>query len=155
MNGDIDIFIAGMGTGGTIGGVGRYLKEKNPKIQIIAVDIEGSVFTSYFLNGKAGKSSSYLLEGLGDEFIIKCADFSVIDDIVQVTDKEAFDGARNLVLTEGILAGGSSGAVIHALQKLSTTIEPDTRVVVLFPDGAYRYISTIFNDDWMQKNNML
>lgn len=155
MNGDIDIFIAGMGTGGTIGGVGRYLKEKNPKIKVIAVDIEGSVFTSYFLNGKTGKASSYLLEGLGDEFIIKCADFSVIDDIVQVTDKEAFDGTRNLVLTEGILAGGSSGAVIHALQKLSTKIKPDSRVVVLFPDGSYRYLSTIFNNDWMQKNNML
>jgi cystathionine beta-synthase len=155
MDGDIDIFIAGMGTGGTIGGVGRYLKEKNPKIKIIAVDVEGSVFTSYFYSGKLEKSSNYLLEGLGDEFIIKCADFSVIDDMIQVSDKEAFCGIRNLVLTEGILAGGSSGAVMHALQKLSPTIKPNSKVVVLFPDSSYRYLSTIFNDNWMQTNNML
>ena len=155
MDGRIDVFIAGMGTGGTIGGVGRYLKEKNPAVRIVAVDVEGSVFTPFFRSGEAGTSSPYLLEGLGDEFIIGCADFSVIDEMVQVTDREAFLAARELALREGILVGGSSGAVLHALRKLAPTLAPDARVAVLFPDSASRYLSTIFNDDWMREKGMM
>ena len=155
MNGQIDVFIAGMGTGGTIGGIGRYLKEKKPEIRIVAVDVEGSVFTSYFYTGKTEEPRHYLLEGLGDEFIINCADFSVIDDLVQVSDKEAFHSARELVMKEGILAGGSSGAVLQAIRKIAPTLAPNTRVATLFPDGASRYLGTIFNDDWMKKKGML
>lgn len=155
MDGQIDIFIAGMGTGGTVGGVGKYLKEKNPRTRIIAVDVEGSVFTSYFYTGKIKEPTQYLLEGLGDEFIINCADFSVIDDIIQISDKEAFHGARDLVMHEGILAGGSSGAVLQAIRKIAHTIAPNTRIATIFPDGASRYLSTIFNDSWMEKNGML
>jgi cystathionine beta-synthase len=155
MDGQIDAFIAGIGTGGTIGGVGRYLKEKKPEIKIIAVDVEGSVFTSYFYTGKTEEPSPYLLEGLGDEFIINCADFSVIDDIIQISDKEAFHGARELVMKEGILAGGSSGAVLQAIRKVAPTLVPNARVAILFPDGASRYLGTIFNDDWMEIKGML
>jgi len=154
MEGRIDVFIAGMGTGGTIGGVGRYLKERHPGVRIVAVDVEGSVFTRYFRTGAAGESTPYLLEGLGDEFIIGCAEFEVIDEMVQVTDREAFLGARELALREGILVGGSSGAVLAALRKLAPGIAPDARVAVLFPDSASRYLSTIFNDDWMREKGM-
>jgi cystathionine beta-synthase len=155
MDGQVDVFLAGMGTGGTIGGVGRYLKEKNPAVKIIAVDVEGSVFTPFFREGVAGQASPYLLEGLGDEFIIGCADFSVIDEMVQVTDREAFLAARELARTEGLLVGGSSGAVIHALRKIAPALAPEARVAVLFPDSASRYLSTIFNDEWMREKGML
>ncbi|MGA2080918.1 MAG: cysteine synthase family protein [Holophaga sp.] len=155
MDGKVDVFIAGMGTGGTVGGVGRFLKEKSPRARIIAVDVVGSVFTEYFRCGTPGTSASYLLEGLGDEFIIGCADFEVIDEMVQVSDREAFLGARELARREGILVGGSSGAVLAALRRIAPGIAPDARVVVLFPDSASRYLSTIFNDDWMREKGMI
>ena len=95
------------------------------------------------------------MEGLGDEFIIGCADFTVIDEMIQVSDRAAFQGARELALREGMLVGGSSGAVLCALQRLAPTLAPGTRVAVLFPDSASRYLSTIFNDDWMREKGML
>lgn len=155
MDGRIDVFIAGMGTGGTIGGVGRYLKERNPRVKIVAVDVEGSIFTEYFRTGKVGASHAYLLEGLGDEFLIGCAEFSVLDDIVQVSDRDAFHAARELVRREGILAGGSSGAVVCALRQVARDLGPEARVAILFPDAASRYLSTIFNDDWMEEKGLL
>jgi cystathionine beta-synthase len=155
MDGAIDVFVAGMGTGGTIGGVGRFLKERNPKVRIVAVDVEGSVFTNFFRTGEPGEASSYLMEGLGDEFIIGCADFTVIDEMIQISDKDAFQGARELALREGLLVGGSSGAVLCALKRLAPTLAPGTRVAALFPDSASRYLSTIFNDDWMREKGML
>jgi cystathionine beta-synthase len=155
LDGRIDVFIAGMGTGGTIGGVGRCLKERNPAAQVIGVDVEGSVFTRYFNTGEAGASAPYLLEGLGDEFIIGCADFSVVDRMVQVSDRDAFHAARELARREGILVGGSSGAVVQALRQVAPGLPPGSRVAVLFPDSASRYLSTIFNDDWMREKGML
>lgn len=155
MDGRIDVFIAGMGTGGTIGGVGRYLKERNPNVKIVAVDVEGSIFTEYFRTGKLVAPHPYVLEGLGDEFLIGCADFSVLSEMVQVSDRDAFHAARELVRREGILAGGSSGAVICALRRVAQELGPEARVVVLFPDSASRYLSTIFNDDWMRENGLL
>jgi cystathionine beta-synthase len=144
-----------MGTGGTIGGVGRYLKERNPRVKIVAVDVEGSIFTEYFRTGKVGASHAYLLEGLGDEFLIGCAEFSVLDDVVQVSDRDAFHAARELVRREGILAGGSSGAVVCALRQVARDLGPEARVAILFPDAASRYLSTIFNDDWMEEKGLL
>ena len=155
MDGKIDVFVAGMGTGGTIGGVGRFLKEKNPAVRVVAVDVEGSVFTEYFRTGKTGKSAPYLLEGLGDEFLIGCADFSVIDEMVQVSDRDAFHAARELARREGLLVGGSSGAVICALRQVARDLGPGARVAILFPDSASRYLSTIFNDDWMREKGLL
>ncbi len=155
MDGRIDVFIAGMGTGGTIGGVGRYLKERDPRVKIVAVDVEGSIFTEYFRTGKVGASHAYLLEGLGDEFLIGCAEFSVLDDIVQISDRDAFHAARELVRREGILAGGSSGAVVCALRQVARDLGPEARVAVLFADAASRYLSTIFNDDWMEEKGLL
>lgn len=154
MDGQIDYFIAGMGTGGTVGGVGKYLKEKNPKIKVMAVDIEGSVYTDYFKSAKLIKPKPYLLEGLGDEFIIGCNDFDVLDEIVQVSDADAFFYTRKLCKEEGILAGGSSGAVISAIMKYGKNIPKNSKVVTIFPDSAFRYVSTIFNDDWLKEKGI-
>ncbi len=155
MDGRIDVVVAGMGTGGTIGGVGRYLKERNPGIKVVAVDVVGSIFTEYFRTGKVGPSAPYLLDGLGDEFLIGCADFSVIDEMVQVSDRDAFRAARELARREGMLVGGSSGAVIHAALEVGRNLPPGARMAVLFADSASRYLSTIFNDDWMREKGLL
>lgn len=155
MEGRIDYLVAGMGTGGTIGGVGRYLKEKDARIQIVAVDVVGSIYTEYFRTRKLIKPSPYLMEGLGDEFIVGCADFTVIDDMVQVADRDAFHTARRLSRQEGILAGGSSGAAIWAVLKIAESLPASARMVTIFPDGASRYLSTIYNDDWLRAKGMM
>jgi len=152
--GRIDYLIAGMGTGGTIGGLGKFLKEKNPRSKVIAVDGEGSVYTEYFRSQKLIKPSPYLIEGLGDEFIVGCADFSVIDDMIQVSDRDACRQARQLARQEGLLVGGSSGAAMWAVLKLASSLDRSARIVTIFPDGASRYLSTIFNDDWMREKDL-
>jgi cystathionine beta-synthase len=149
MEGRIDYFVAGAGTGGTVGGVGRFLKEKDPRIRIVAVDPVGSIFFDWFHGRKDARSAPYLVEGLGDEFPIPTMDFDVIDDMIQVTDEEIFRHARQLVRTEGIMAGGSSGAAICAVLRLARGLERPARIVTVFPDGASRYLSTVFNDDWL------
>lgn len=154
MDGRIDMLIAGMGTGGTVGGVGRFLKEQDPQVKVVAVDVEGSIFTEYFRSGKVGEPGPYLLEGLGDEFLIGCADFSVVDEMVQVSDRDAFHAARELARREGLLVGGSSGAVVCALRQVAPALPAGSRVAVIFPDSASRYLSTIFNDDWMREKGM-
>ena len=155
MEGKIDYFVAGMGTGGTIGGVAQYLKEQDQSIQVIAIDPLGSIFYDYFHYKKIIKPKPYTIEGLGDEFLINCADFDNIDDIYQISDKDAFQYTRKLVLEEGILGGGSSGAALWGVLKLAKTLNKPARIVTIFPDSASRYLSTIFNDHWMKKNNFL
>ncbi len=154
MEGRIDYFVAGIGTGGTIGGTARFLKEKDPKIRVVAVDPVGSVFYEYFHHKRMVKPGPYLIEGLGDEFLIRCADFSVIDDMLQVTDREAFRAARELALREGILAGGSSGAALWGVRQLAKKIDRPARIVTVFPDGASRYLSTIYNDEWLEEKGL-
>ncbi|MCK4337738.1 MAG: cysteine synthase family protein [Candidatus Aminicenantes bacterium] len=155
MEGRIDYFVAGIGTGGTICGVSQYLKEKDPNIKVIAVDPLGSIFYDYFHSKTMIKPSRYVLEGLGDEFLIGCVDFSLIDDFYRITDKEAFLKTRELADREAILAGGSSGAAIWAVLKLAKEIQKPARIVTIFPDSANRYLSTIYNDDWLKKNGYL
>ncbi len=155
MEGKIDYFVAGIGTGGTICGVAKYLKEKDPNIKVIAIDPVGSIFYDYFHYEKMVKPGPYLIEGLGDEFLIKTVDFSLIDDMYKITDKEAFMFTRRLVKEEGILAGGSSGAALWGVLKLAKSLEKPARIVTLFPDSASRYISSIFNDDWLESHNLL
>jgi len=154
MDGRIDYFVAGIGTGGTIGGTACFLKEKDAAIKVIAVDPVGSVFYDNFHKRGGAKSGPYLLEGLGDEFLIQCADFSVIDDMLQVSDKEAFRAARELALREGILAGGSSGAALWGVRQLAKKVKRGVRIVTVFPDGASRYLSTIYNDDWLEEKGL-
>jgi cystathionine beta-synthase len=150
MEGRVDAFVAGMGTGGTIAGVGRFLKERNPNVRIVAVDVEGSVFAEYFRTGTVPEARPYLLEGLGDEFVIGTADFSNVDDVVQVSDRTAFLAARELARREGLLAGGSSGAAMHVALRVAAGMPEGSTVVTLLPDGASRYLSTIYSDDWMR-----
>jgi cystathionine beta-synthase len=155
MEGKIDYFVAGIGTGGTICGAARYLKEKDAKIKVIGVDPLGSIFYDYFHSKKLVKPSPYLMEGLGDEFLIGCVDFSLIDDIYQITDKEAFLMARKLADQEGILAGGSSGATIWATLKLAREIDRPAHIVTIFADAATRYLSSIYNDEWLKEKGIL
>ncbi len=155
MEGKIDYFVAGMGTGGTIGGVAQYLKEQDQAIRVIAIDPLGSIFYDYFHYKKIIKPKPYTIEGLGDEFLINCADFDNIDDIYQISDRDAFQYTRKLVLEEGILAGGSSGAALWGVLKLAKTLDKPARIVTIFPDSASRYLSTIFNERWMKENNFL
>lgn len=155
MEGNIDYFVAGLGTGGTICGVSKFLKKKDPSIKVIGVDPLGSVFFDYFYSKKLIKPSRYLLEGLGDEFLIGCVDFSLIDDVFRIDDKKAFQMTRNLANHEAIFAGGSSGAAIWASLKLAREIDKPVRIVTIFPDSASRYLSTIYNDDWLREKGML
>ncbi len=155
MEGKIDYFVAGIGTGGTICGAAQFLKEKNPNIKVIGVDPVGSIFYEYFHTGKKIKPSPYLIEGLGDEFLIKCVDFSVIDDVYQITDKTAFEMTREIAEKEAILAGGSSGAAVWACLKLARKIDRPARIVTIFADSANRYLSSIFNDSWLKEKGLL
>ncbi|MBP1772672.1 MAG: cystathionine beta-synthase [Holophagaceae bacterium] len=158
MEGRIDVLVAGAGTGGTIGGVGRYLKEKDPKIKVVAVDPVGSVFTPHFHGEKDPKAGPYRIEGLGDEFLIPTMEFDLIDDMLQVTDRQAFHHARRLVREEGVLGGGSSGAALWAVRQVAKAWPPSdrpVRIVTVFPDGAGRYLSSIFNDAWLAERGLL
>ena len=155
MEGRIDILVAGMGTGGTVCGIGRYLKEQDPRVQVIAVDPVGSVFYEHFKTGKRGTSKKSFLEGLGDEEIIGVPEFDLIDDMVQVTDRDAFLAARELARTEAILAGGSSGAALWGTREWARRHGRPARIVTVFPDSGTRYLSTIYNDDWMRRQGFL
>ncbi len=155
MEGKIGYLVAGIGTGGTICGTAKFLKEKDPRIKVIGVDPLGSVFFDYFHSKKLVTPTPYLLEGLGDEFLIGCVDFNFIDDIYQIKDKDAFLMTRELANKESILAGGSSGAAIWATLKLARKIDKSTRIVTIFADSANRYLSTIYNDEWLKEKGFL
>ena len=155
MAGRIDYLVAGIGTGGTICGVARYLKEQDPTIKVVAVDPQGSVFYDHFHHRRHGEPESYLLEGLGDEEVIGCPDFELIDDMYRVSDREAFRAARGLARREAILAGGSSGAALWGVRKLAQQIDRTARIVTVFPDSGTRYLSTIFNEQWMRERGFL
>jgi cystathionine beta-synthase len=155
MEGRIDFFVAGIGTGGTVSGVARYLKEKDRHIKVVAVDPAGSAFHDYFRTGTPGRPSPGLLEGLGDEEIIGCPEFDLIDEMLVVTDREAFLAARELARTEAILAGGSSGAALWGARQVARDAGGDVRIVTVFPDSGSRYLSTIYNDDWMRRQGFL
>ena len=156
MGGEIDVFIAGMGTGGTLSGVGRYLKEKNPDIQIVGVDPVGSIYYDFFKTGKLTEAYAYSLEGIGEDFLPSTMHMDVLDDIVRVSDKECYLMTRDLVRKEGIFAGGSSGAAIcGALKWLQKNDTEGKQVLILLPDTGRQYLGKIFNDDWMRENRYL
>lgn len=154
MEGKIDYFVVGVGTGGTLFGAGKYLKEKNPNIKLIGVDPVGSIFYDWFKNKKLVQSSRYLIEGIGDEFLIKTAQLEMMDDMLQVTDKKAIGWAKKLAYEEGIVAGGSSGANIWAATQIAKKIDSEANIVTLICDSGYKYFSTIYNDEWLEKNNL-
>jgi cystathionine beta-synthase/cysteine synthase A len=155
--GAIDYFVASGSTGGTISGVSLFLKEKNPKIQTIMPDPIGSMYYEYFKTGKIPKESkcTYFVEGIGEDHLVKGIDFSVIDDVLQVTDKQSFATARLLARKEGILAGGSSGSNVFIALELAKRCTKKTTIVTIAPDGGIKYLSKLFNDSWMQEQNLL
>lgn len=155
MEGKIDYLIGAIGTGGTITGAGKFLKEKNPNIKIIGIDPVGSVFYEYFKNKRLVKPGKYLIEGMGDEFLIKTAQLEILDDMYQIEDKKAFGWTKKLAYEEGIIAGGSSGANIWGAVKLAKEIDRPANIVTIINDSGYKYFSTIYNDDWLRVHNLL
>ncbi len=150
-------FVAGMGTGGTISGTGRFLKEQNPDIQIVGVDAIGSILYELHKSGTMTQAEGYLVEGIGEDFLPTTTDLSIIDEIIQVNDKDSFLMTRRLVREEGIFAGGSCGSAILGAVRYARNhnlTEDDTMVVVL-PDAGSRYLSKVYNDDWMRENGFL
>ncbi len=150
--GKITHFVAGMGTGGTVTGVGRFLKEKNPQVKMIGVDPVGSILYEFFHKGTTGKGETYKVEGIGEDFFPEALDFSVLDDIVQVSDKDSFLWARRLARTEGIFAGGSAGTALAGAMKLLPSLTEKDFVVVFIPDSGSRYLSKLYNNEWMRDN---
>jgi cystathionine beta-synthase len=143
--GRVQVFVASMGTGGTISGTARFLKERNPGITIVGADPEGSI-----LSGDA--PHAYKVEGIGEDFIPKTFNRQIVDEMVRVSDKESFNTARRLAREEGILAGGSSGTALAAALKYAQRLTEPREIVVLLPDTGRNYISKIFSDEWMQQN---
>jgi cystathionine beta-synthase len=140
--GRITHFVAGVGTGGTITGVGRYLKAQNPAVQIVGADPEGSVYSG-------GDGRPYLVEGIGEDFWPETYDRSVVDRVVPVTDRDSFLTARRVTREEGILIGGSGGTAIFAALEIGRELGPEHVVVVIIPDSGRGYLSKVYDDEWM------
>ena len=155
--GKITHFVSGVGTGGTISGIGKYLKEKNPNIKIWGIDTYGSVFKKYHETGIFDENEiySYITEGIGEDILPKNVDFSLIDGFTKVTDKDAAVYTRKIALEEGIFVGNSAGAAIKGLLQLKEHFKKDDVVVVLFHDSRSRYVGKMFNDDWMRERGFL
>ena len=156
-DGKITDFVVGVGTGGTISGVGKFLKEKNSKIRIWGIDTYGSVFKKYHETGIFDKNEiyPYVTEGIGEDILPENVDFSVIDHFEKVTDKDAALYTRKLAKLEGIFAGNSCGAAIKGVLQLKENFKKDNIVVVLLHDSGSRYIGKIYNDEWMKKMKFL
>ena len=153
-NGKITHFVVGVGTGGTISGVGKFLKEKNPNIKIWGIDTYGSVFKKYHETGVFDKNEiyPYITEGIGEDILPKNVDFDIIDHFEKVTDQNAATYTRRLAKEEGIFAGNSCGAAVRGVVQLKKYFKKDDIVVVLLHDSGSRYVGKFYNDDWMKKN---
>lgn len=143
--GAVDVYVAGVGTGGTITGAGRYLKERKPDVEVVGADPEGSIYTA----GPDGDIHQYEVEGVGEDFYPDTVDLEIIDRFIEVTDADSFAMARRLARVEGVLTGGSGGLAVVAAQQVAMET-PERLVVVLVPDSGRGYLSKVFNDDWMR-----
>ena len=148
--GEFDTLIAGIGTGGTISGCSRYLKPKMPHLKSVAIDCEGSILKEYHETGKMGAAYSYLVEGIGEDFLPANVLFDQIDSMVRVGDEESFHMTRRLLQEEGIYAGGSSGSAVVGAIRYAESLEKPERILVILPDSGNRYASKIYNETWMQ-----
>lgn len=150
--GDFDVFMAGVGTGGTISGIGQYLKDNAPHIKTVGVDIVGSILEPFWRTGEVVEAHGYVLEGIGEDIFPDNLDFKVIDDFVVIEDKESFVMTRRLLTQEGIYTGGSGGAAVVGAIRYAEKLEEPKRILVILPDSGNRYTGKIFNDDWMRDN---
>jgi|TARA_R110000737_G_scaffold164641_2_gene192330 cystathionine beta-synthase len=155
--GKITHFVVGVGTGGTISGVGKYLKEKNPNIKILGIDTYGSVFKKYKETGIFDENEiySYITEGIGEDILPANVDFDIIDHFEKVTDKDAAVYTRKIAREEGIFVGNSAGSAVKGLLQMKDMFKKDDVVVVLFHDHGSRYVGKMFNDDWMRERGFL
>jgi cystathionine beta-synthase len=153
--GELDVFVAGLGTGGTITGTGRYLKEKRDAIKLVGVDPVGSLYYDFVKTGRVTKPFTYKVEGIGEDFFPSTIDLGILDEIIRVDDKECFLMTRDLVRLEGLYTGGSSGAAVAGALKYARQTQKKENIVVLLCDSASKYLSKIFNDDWMRENGFL
>src|SRR3954447_11392297 len=152
---ELDVFVTGMGTGGTISGTGKYLKQKRPDVRLVGVDPVGSLYYDYVKTQRITKPFSYKVEGIGEDFFPSTMNLNIIDEIFRVDDKECFLMTRDLVRLEGLFVGGSGGAAVAGAIKYAKQSGKKENILVLMPDGASKYISKIFNDDWMRENGFL
>ena len=151
-NGKITHLVVGVGTGGTISGTAKYLKEQNPKIKIWGIDTYGSVFKKYHETGEFDKNEiySYITEGIGEDILPKNVDFSLIDHFEKVSDKDGAIMARRLAREEGIMVGYSAGSAVAGINQMKEKLSKEDIVVVIFHDHGTRYVGKLFNDDWMK-----
>lgn len=154
-DGKITHFISSIGTGGTISGTGRFLKEKNPDIQIIAADPLGSIFKHYKETGEIIKGTPYLVEGIGQDCLPENVHFQYIDKIYNISDKESFSAARRLTYEEGIFCGGSTGTIVHVTLEVAKTCNEDDVIVFIVCDTGERYLTKVHNIEWLKQNRML
>jgi cystathionine beta-synthase len=155
--GKVTHFVVGVGTGGTISGVGKYLKEQNPAVKVWGIDTYGSVFKKYHETGEFDEKEiySYITEGIGEDILPKNVDFDVIDYFEKVTDKDGALATRELAKKEGLFLGYSCGSAFQGLRQLKEQLTPDDVVVVLFHDHGSRYVGKVYNDDWMRDRGFL
>ena len=149
--GKITHFVCGLGTGGTISGAGKYLKEKNPAVKIIGVDPYGSLYYDFVKTGTTIKAKTYVVEGIGEDFFPTTMNLKILDDIIQVNDEECFVVARRLAKLEGLFTGGSGGGCLSGALRLAKNLGPSDFLVVLLPDTGMRYLSKVYNDEWMRE----
>ena len=147
-------FVAGMGTGGTISGVARYLKEQNPKVRVIGADPLGSILKAFKETGKITEAHTYKIEGVGEDFIPGATDFSLIDQVIACNDRNGLNMTRRLAREEAIFVGGSSGMAMWVAIEVARTLGPGDLVVVLLPDTGERYLTKVHNDAWMRDNHL-
>ena len=154
-NGELDVFVAGMGTGGTISGCGRFFREKKQDFRLVGVDPIGSLYYEYVKTGRMTRPFSYYVEGIGEDFLPTTMNLKILDDIIRVDDKECFLMTRELVRQEGLYVGGSSGAAVAGAIRYAEMTKRKENILVLLPDSAQKYLSKIFDDKWMRENGFL
>ncbi|MFN3696001.1 MAG: PLP-dependent cysteine synthase family protein [Pseudobdellovibrio sp.] len=155
-NGEVDLYAAGVGTGGTLSGVAKFLKEKNPQVKILCVDPVGSIIYDLFYHGKVVEPPGpYKVEGVGEDMLPDNCKLNLYDDVIKVTDHAAFELTRKLVLEEGLLVGPSSGLILSGAMEYSKKLNKPSNIVVVFPDSGKSYLSKAFNDKWMVDNGLL